>query len=161
MKNTYNIGDLVAITGDIGRAALGFHLKNSKYALKPRARINEALILKDYATSSTDITDGLASELYEMKREDSGFMLYEDKLNISDEYKRLSAKLNLNYLDLMLYVGEDFELVFTISKEDINKLPIDFKVIGEVTDSNKIEMTLSDNSIIELKNKGYEHYVSE
>ena len=161
MKNTYNIGDFVAITGDIGLAAIGFHLKNSKHALKPRAKIKEALILRDYATSATDITDGLASELYEMKREGLGFMIYEDNLNISDEYKCLSRKLNLNYLDLILYVGEDFELVFTISKDDVNKLQIDFKVIGEVTSSNKVEMTLSDKSVIELKNKGYEHYVSE
>lgn len=41
-------------------------------------------------------------------------MIYEDKLDISSEFKSLAAELNLNYLDLLLHVGEDFELVFTI-----------------------------------------------
>ena len=68
MKDTYNIGDLIAVTGDIGLAALGFELDSFdniyiKQALKPEARIKEGLILRDFATSATDITDGLSSEL--------------------------------------------------------------------------------------------------
>ena len=81
MKNTYKQGDLVAITGDIGLAALGFELETLdniyvEKALKPKARIKEGQILKDYgATSATDITDGLASELYEIKKDNFGFMI--------------------------------------------------------------------------------------
>lgn len=121
MKDTYNKGDLIAITGSIGLAALGFELDSldniySKKALKPKARINEGLVLKDFATSATDITDGLASELYEIKKDNFGFMIYEDMLNITEEFKSLSYNLNLDYLDLILHVGEDFELLFTISK---------------------------------------------
>ena len=113
MKDTYNIGDLIAVTGDIGLAALGFELDSfdniyTKQALKPEARIKEGLILRDFATSATDITDGLASELYEIKKDGFGFMIHEELLGISDEYKSLAEKLNLNYLDLVLHVGEDF-----------------------------------------------------
>ena len=99
MKDTYNKGDLIAITGSIGLAALGFELDSldniySKKALKPKARINEGLVLKDFATSATDITDGLASELYEIKKDNFGFMIYEDMLNITEEFKSLSYNLN-------------------------------------------------------------------
>ena len=68
---------------------------------------------------------------------------------------------DLNYLDLILYVGEDFELLFTISEYNLKKLSIDYKVIGKVTDSDKIELILENGFSEEIKNKGYEHYVSE
>ena len=166
MKDTYHKGDLIAVTGDIGLAALGFEMDfldsiYVKHALRPKARIREGQILKDYATSATDITDGLASELYEIKREGIGFMIHEGMLNVSDEYKKLAGELNLDYLDLMLHVGEDFELLFTISKENLEKLPIDCIVIGEVTDSDVVELTLENGFVERIENRGYEHYVSE
>ena len=166
MKDTYEIGDLIAVTGGIGLAALGFELETldnvyTKRSLKPEAKIREGLILKDFATSATDITDGLASELYEIKRDGFGFMIYEEFLGITDEYKEISEKLNLDYLDLILHFGEDFELLFTISKDNLEKLPIDVKVIGEVTDSDVVELTLENGFVEEIKNSGYEHYVSE
>ncbi|WP_299524421.1 thiamine-phosphate kinase [uncultured Methanobrevibacter sp.] len=166
MKNTSRKGDLIVLTGDVGLAALGFNLGNddniyTKKALEPLAKINEGLNIKCAGgTSATDITDGLASELYEMKRKDIGFMIYEDKFNVSEEYKSLADKLNLNYLDLLLHVGEDFELVFTIAGENLSKLDFDYKVIGEVTDSKKVEITLSDSSVVEVSSRGYDHYVS-
>lgn len=166
MKDTYDVGDLIAVTGDIGLAALGFEMETldniyTKKSLKPEARIREGLILKDFATSATDITDGLASELYEIKKDGIGFMIYEEFLDISDEYKEISEKLNLDYLDLILHVGEDFELLFTISKDNLEKLPMDYKVIGEVTDSDVVELALENGFIEEIENRGYEHYVSE
>lgn len=166
MKDTYNEGDLIAITGDIGHAALGFELDvldnvYVKKALRPYARLKEGIVLRDFATSATDITDGLASELYEIKKDGFGFMIYEEMLEISDEYKNMASKLDLDYLDLILHVGEDFELLFTISKENLKKLPIDCKVIGEVTDSDVIELTLVNGFVDFIENKGYEHYVSE
>lgn len=167
LKNSYSIGDLVVITGDIGHAALGFNLKTqdniySKKSLKPIARLKEGIMIKEAnATSATDITDGLASELYEIKKDGFGFMIYEEMLNISDEFKRMARQLNLDYLDLILHVGEDFELLFTIGKEDLEKLDMDYMVIGEVNSSDKVELTLQNDIVIEIENRGYEHYVSE
>lgn len=163
LKNTANEGDFLCITGDIGLAALGFNLNEDNIytdkSLKPLARLKEGKIIKDAgATSATDITDGLVSELYEMKRDSLGFMIHEDKLEISDEFKEISSKLELDYLELILHVGEDFELVFTVS--DVDDLDIDFKVIGEVNNSNKIQITLSNGEIKEIDNRGYNHYVS-
>ena len=163
MKNTARNGDLICLTGDIGIAALGFNLNGdniyTKKSLEPYARLNEGQIIKKAgATSATDITDGLASELYEMKPDSLGFMIYEEKLEISDEFKKMSADLGLNYLDLLLHVGEDFELVFTISKD--NDLNLDYRVIGEVNASDKIEITLIDGEVTEIENRGYNHYVS-
>lgn len=167
MKDGYSYGDIIAVTGDLGIAALGFELKTYdniyfKKTLKPKAKLNEGLILREYgATSCTDITDGLASELYEIKKDGFGFMIHEELLGISDEYKELAEEYDLDYLDLILSVGEDFELLFTISEENLEELPIDYKVIGVVNDSDIIELTLENGFVEEIKNKGYEHYVSE
>ena len=163
MKKSGELGDLICLTGDIGLAALGFNLKGdniyTKKSLEPLARLKEGIIIKNAgATSATDITDGLASELYEMKPDSLGFMIYEDKLGISDEFKEISSKLDLNYLDLLLHVGEDFELLFTIGNDD--DLDMDFKVIGEVNNSDKIQITLSNGEVSEIENRGYNHYVS-
>lgn len=166
MKDTYEIGDVIAITGEIGLAAIGFEfdvLDNiyTKKALKPIARLKEGVILNEYgATSATDITDGLASELYEIKKDGFGFMIHEELLEISDEYKHLANENDLEYLDLIFNVGEDFELLFTISRDKLEKLPIDYKVIGVVTDSDVIELTLENGFVERIENKGYEHYVS-
>ena len=167
MRDGYNFDDVIAITGDIGLAALGFELDISdnvytKKALKPKARIKEGQILKEYgATSATDITDGLASELYEIKKDGYGFMIHEELLEISDEYKKLASQHNLDYLDLIFHVRQDFELLFTISKDNLKKLPIEYKVIGAVNDSDVIELTLENGFVERIENKGYEHYVSE
>ncbi|WP_405291580.1 thiamine-phosphate kinase [Methanobrevibacter sp.] len=167
MKNTYELDDLLVLTGDIGQAALGFNLEvhDNVYVnktLKPIARLNEGILINQAgATSATDITDGLASELYEIKKDGFGFIIYEEMLEITDEYKQLAEKLGLNYLDLIFHVGEDFELLFTISNDNLDKLNIDYKVIGQVTDSNKVELILENGFVEEIKNKGYEHYVSE
>ena len=163
MKNTSKNGDLICLTGDIGLAALGFNLNGdnayTKKSLKPYARLNEGKIIKKAgATSATDITDGLASELYEMRPDSLGFMIYEEKLDVSDEFKEISADLGLNYLDLILHVGEDFELVFTIDKD--NDLDLDYRIIGEVNTSNRIEITLINGEVKEIENRGYNHYVS-
>ena len=88
-------------------------------------------------------------------------MIHEALLEISDEYKKISEDLGLNYLDLILHVGEDFELLFTISKDNLDKLSIDYKVIGEVTDSDVVEFTLENGFVERIENQGYEHYVSE
>ena len=163
MKNTAKNGDLICLTDKVGLAALGFELSGDNIytnkVLKPLARLEEGKIIKNAnASSATDITDGLASELYEMKPESLGFMIYEDRLEISEEFKEISSNLNLNYFDLILYVGEDFELLFTIDKD--NNLDIDYMVIGEVNTSDKIEITLSNGEVREIENKGYNHYVS-
>ena len=88
-------------------------------------------------------------------------MIYEELLGITDEYKKHCEDLGLNYLDLVLHIGEDFELLFTIPKDKLKDLTIDYRVIGEVTDSDVIELTLENGYVERIKNRGYEHYVSE
>jgi len=200
-KHGFDNGDLIAITGELGLAALGFEIFNSKdsvksiknglankkidknmvdlaieKALNPVAKINEGLILSDFASSATDITDGLASELYELfnskKNEDLnselGMVIYEDKLPILDKIAEVSKVLKINPLNVILHTGEDFELLFTIDKDNLDKLQelnkikknkFDFHIIGEVNNRDKVEIKDLNGNFNELSSRGYEHLI--
>jgi len=219
MKYGFETGDLVCISDELGLAALGFELLNDSTdkeshdkiktaketdssltdlaifkALSPDANYDNGRILAKYKEnhniSATDITDGLASELYELLNSDKkfnsfldnfsniknelnvnnsninnkneykkGIKLYEDKLPIEKEFKEISAALNLDYLNLFLHVGEDFELLFTIPPQIEKNLKeeMNFYVIGEVTDNNTVEILLSDGNSINVSSEGYNH----
>ena len=151
-------------------------------ALKVEARYEEGHILRDFNAnenriSATDITDGLASEFYEILNSDKrhcqlsdnendfendyskGIRIYEDMLPIEDGYKEIANALGLDYLYLFLHIGEDFELLFTINKELKDQLSSDmnFYVIGEITENNTVEIVLSNGDIEKISSKGYQH----
>lgn len=179
LKHGFKKDDLIAITGELGLAPLGFELLNKNMdftnefadlaiykALKPIAKNKEGIILSDYATSATDITDGLSEELYELFESDKlnsksnrGIKIYESKFPIEKEFINLSNQVNKDIFDLFLNIGEDFEILFTINKNSAKKLRklMNFYVIGEITDSNKIEIVDLDGNVKILPKKGYEH----
>ena len=166
-------------------------------ALKVEAKYEEGHILRDYniaenRISATDITDGLASEFYEILKSDKkysqfhnehnnefkdcdgsidlgdgsssysyskGIRIYEDKLPVEDEFKQIADALGINYLDLFLHVGEDFELLFTVNKELKDSLSeeLNFYEIGEIIDENTVEIVLSNGTIEKISSKGYQH----
>ncbi len=158
-------------------------------ALKPDARYNEGHILRELNTdenriTATDITDGLASEFYEILNSDKreyqfninqpnnnqfnndsnssyskGIRIYEDKLPVEDEFKEIANALGIDYLDLFLHVGEDFEFLFTMNKELKDQLEneLNFYVIGEITEKNTVEIVLSNGTIEKISSKGYQH----
>lgn len=144
-------------------------------ALKVEARYREGHILRDHNTSenrisATDITDGLASELYEILNSDKkynfqdddyskGIRIYEDKLPVEDEFKEIANALGLDYLDLFLHIGEDFELLFTINEDLKEELSHDmnFYVIGEIIEMDTVEIVLSNGDIEKISPEGYQH----
>ena len=149
-------------------------------ALKPEAKYDEGHILREHNTannriSATDITDGLASEFYEILNSDKkyiklndsissnsyskGIRIYEEKLPVEDEFKEIADILGLNYLDLFLHVGEDFEFLFTINKELDDQLSreMHYYAIGEITDNNTVEILLSNGQIQKISSRGYQH----
>ena len=88
-----------------------------------------------------------------------GIRIYEDKLPVEEEYKEIADALGLDYLDLFLHVGEDFEFLFTINKELKNQLSDDmnFYIIGEIIEKNTLEIVLSNGDIKNISSEGYQH----
>lgn len=194
-KDGFESGDLICITGKIGLAALGLEILKSEYSistvksfieddkssneilnlaidaiLSPIARINEGILLGNFANSATDITDGLASELHEIlnlkksnnQNNDLGMMIFEKNLPSFNEIAKISKIIKKNPLDLILHVGEDFELLFTISKDNLSKLSksnenFNYYLIGEINNRNKVEIEYSNGAIETLSSKGFNH----
>jgi len=180
MKYGAQKGDLVAVTGNLGSAAAGFEVLSLddsvmevfnpgekdeilKTVLQPEARVKEGRILAESnATSCTDISDGLVSELGEIiaaNEEKIGIRFYEDKIPIRpilDVVARISGK---NIREMVMYYGEDFELLFTINSKDFGYLKekMEVHVIGEVTSSGRIEMIDKGGETNILVPRGYEH----
>ena len=107
--------------------------------LKPEARrdIIEALRKAGVQpTAMMDVSDGLSSELLHIcSQSNVGCCVYEDKLPIDFQAAALAEEMNLNIVTCALNGGEDYELVFTCSLDDYEKLiPIDdLYIVGHIT----------------------------
>lgn len=167
-------GDLVAVTGSLGRAGAGFFslkkqlgLKEAEDALKrPWPRIKEGLALgsSGFVTSCMDISDGLSTSIFELSR-NSGMTHEIDYARIPKaEAVDMAFHDVERQKDLVLNFGDDFELIFTIEREheaDLARLAEEtgcaMTVIGKVTSGE--ENILIDNGKREkLENLGYEHF---
>lgn len=156
-------GDLICVSGDLGGAFLGLtllerekkiylespqvqpDLESQDYIigrlLKPEARkdIIEFLAANDIKpTAMMDISDGLSSELLHIcKQSGVGCVIYEEKLPINEDSRQFAYKLDLDPTACALSGGEDYELVFTVSQGDYEKLAVQEKisVIGYITEA--------------------------
>jgi thiamine-monophosphate kinase len=167
-------GDLIAVTGNLGRAGSGFYsmkrtlgLKEAEDALKrPWPRVREGMLLSKsgFVTSAMDVSDGLSTTIFELSR-NSGMTHEVDYARIPKAKEVEMAFHDLErQKDLVLNFGDDFELLFTIKREaedDLEKLSQEcgcpLTVIGKVTSGE--ENILIDNGKREkLENLGYEHF---
>ena len=169
-------GDLVAVTGQLGKAGAGFFsmkrelgLKEAEDALKrpwPRVKEGMALSKSGFVTSCMDISDGLSTSIFELSR-NSG-MTYE--IDYSRVPKAKEVDLAFHDLerqkDLVLNFGDDFELIFTLKREheaDLAKLAEEvgcpMTVIGKVT-SGEENILIDGGKREKLENLGYEHFRS-
>lgn len=160
-RNGAQPNDLVCVSGDLGSAYMGLQLLEREKMvfagdenaqpdfdgkdyilqrqLKPEARRDIVLQLKEnniVPTSMIDISDGLSSELMHIcSQSNTGCRIYEDKIPISYEAAVMAEELNMNIVTAALNGGEDYELLFTASLEDYDKiLKIDgIGIIGHIT----------------------------
>jgi thiamine-monophosphate kinase len=153
--------DLVCVTGDLGAAYLGLQilerekqiyienpgvqpdLEGFDYILerqlKPEARVDIVNLLAEMGvkpTSMIDVSDGLSSELLHIcKQSGVGCTIYEDKLPIDPTAYDTARELNLDPITCMLNGGEDYELLFTVSIDDFDKIKHNpsITIIGHIT----------------------------
>ena len=153
------LGDILFTTGTLGGSLTGKHL-----SFEPR--IQEGIFLRKWATSMIDITDGLASDLAHItKMSKVGATIETKNIPISNSASKISD--NKSPTEHALFDGEDFELLFTIKKDDIDKFRTAWKSafdlqcsqIGEITDRKDIIKCINtDGKTYILNGKGYEHF---
>ena len=129
------IGDLVGTSGKFGHQAGGllilkgqaksvsksFERKAVRSVLSPCARLDMGTKIARYLSSSTDSSDGLAISLYHLA-ESSGVSFELDYLPADDDLNRFANDNELSVNDLILFGGEEYELVFTFPPKYKSKL---------------------------------------
>lgn len=154
-------GDLLCVTGTLGASYLGLQLLEREKQvfmetegvqpdlqgkahvvgriLKPEARLDVVSWIQEkeiLPTAMIDISDGLSSEILHIcKNSSTGCVLYEDKIPIHDETREVAFDFKVDPTMCALNGGEDYELLFTISQEDYEKITghKDVYVIGYMT----------------------------
>jgi len=165
-------GDMLCIMGTVGGAAASIDLINRPDFLTDelvrlmRAKISvknpfvrEGVILADFATACIDTSDGLAKSLYSLAQKSNvGFIVNYDMIPVDPNF---APYIDLN---ILLYGGGDYGLLFTIKEENleeiekIKELTGKFHVIGTATKEKEIILKNKEERII-LEDKGYDHMV--
>ena len=111
-------GDIVFVTGALGGSLLGRHLD-------PTPRVREALALRDFVElhAMIDVSDGFAADLSHVLAESGcGAEIDADAVPVHADAVTRSRLTGRTALDHALNDGEDFELIFTVSAADAEKL---------------------------------------
>jgi thiamine-monophosphate kinase len=186
-RNTAKVGDLICISGDLGAAYLGLQLLEREKQvwlshpemqpelnekaylverfLKPEARKDIVAALAGVGvvpTSMMDISDGLASELHHICQQSQvGAYLEESGIPIHPEAQLQAIDFNLDPVTCALSGGEDYELLFTIRPEDVDRIKYlpDLYIAGEITDqADGIRLHTKGGNIHTITAQGWQHF---
>ncbi len=179
--------DLICCSGDLGSAYSGLlvlerekvtfqadpnfqpDLDSYDYVLerylKPEPRFDIVDILRQrdiIPTSMIDVSDGLASELLHLCKESHcGCEVYEERIPIDYQTTRVCSEMSQNMIPTSnaLNGGEDYELLFTISQADYEKVKdsTEIHIIGHITEEGSpAVMVTPQNTTINLVAQGWQ-----
>lgn len=183
-RNTAKPNDLLVVTGDLGAAYLGLQvLEREKQVfeanpnaqpdlemysylverqLKPEARKDIVTLLKELnvtPTSMIDISDGLSSEILHITSQSNvGCTIYENKIPLDPQMISTCEEFNIDATTVALSGGEDYELLFTISQKDFDKIKgnPNLTVIGHITNKNEgVNLITRGNQKVEIIAQGW------
>jgi thiamine-monophosphate kinase len=174
-------GDIIYVSGKLGRAQLGLdlvlnnlaHRRDFRKLLRPhlypeiRVKLGEWLAQKRIASAMMDISDGLSTDLGRLcKASRVGARVESESLpcvTIPPSSVRALKKLKLDPLQMALHGGDDYELLFTVPPHDVKRLRrapgfSELSAIGEITRDSKILLRSSDGSSTTLAARGWDSF---
>lgn len=176
--------DLICVTGNFGASYMGLQIlererrlfeKDRKFKpdlsgyeyiierqLKPEfpfKLINDLREMNIIPSSMIDVSDGLASDLLHIcKQSGTGCRIFYNRIPVDSETAKAAEEFKLDPIVPALNGGEDYELLFTVPLEDLEKIKATgVKMIGHITSSGQgCYIVSEDGSEIELKAQGWE-----
>jgi thiamine-monophosphate kinase len=151
------VGDWILATGSFGGS-----LAEKHFTFQPR--VQEALILHEAVNlhAMIDVSDGLAADLYHILDESCvGAVLFAENIPLSEAARQLHD--DRPALEHALGDGEDFELLFTVSPEEGERLlqqsplQVPLTKIGEITEAGRYELIAANGETQPLGRTGWVH----
>jgi thiamine-monophosphate kinase len=169
-------GDVVAVTGTLGKAAVGYYAltqhhhskKLTQAFLEPIPRLKEGRLLARLkcVSSAMDISDGLSASLYQLQDLNTvGFEINQSLLPLAPElYDLLKGGSGMSPAAVGLHFGGEYELLVTIpadafeaAQKTLKRQNSTLTAIGTVTKKKDVVLDEGKHKTI-LENKGYEHF---
>lgn len=151
LRSGAKAGDVILVSGPLGGTIKSKHL-----TFTPRVKEAGFLVDNFKINSMIDISDGLLQDLgHILKQSKAGAAIFDPLVPKNRECK--------NSLDA-LTGGEDFELLFTMSREDVIKLAeknkgFYFKPIGQIMpEAFGLKVFDKENNILKIPVKGFKHF---
>lgn len=175
-RSTAKVGDLIVVTGTLGDSKAGMEISQkggsnpflTKKHLRPYPRLKEIKSITSTVklNSLIDISDGFTQDLFHILEESKvSAKLDRAKIPISLQLKKFAKEKAISYA---LGGGEDYELLFTLSKKEAKKLSKKVNgtvltVVGEIiTCSPNLDGRKGKPKIFidgeEIVPKGYDHF---
>jgi len=183
-RNGAKENDLVCVSGDLGAAYFGLlllerekkvfetnpnmqpQLKGYDYILerhlKPEAGKEIIEFFADnniVPTSMIDISDGLSSEILHICQQSGvGCKIYEEKIPIDIVTNKIAEEFHMISTTAALNGGEDYELLFTVSQNDYDKIKDSslISIIGHITaKSEGTDLITTGEQAVALKAQGW------
>jgi thiamine-monophosphate kinase len=135
-------GDLLVVTGSLGRAAAGLRLAEAlarggesaplpmeippvleAARLRPQPRVAEGIAVGGLGAhavhAACDVSDGLAVDALRLCPPECGIVLWEDALPVDQEVRHAARWLGIDPLEMVLHGGEDYELLLAVAPESM------------------------------------------
>ena len=174
-------GDIIYVSGKLGRAQLGLelvlrgHARNRQLRalaqphLYPKIRIALGTWLAQHrvATSAMDLSDGLSTDLARLcAASQVGAKIYATKVPtaaLPAAAARKLGNLKSDPLQRALHGGDDYELLFTIPPRQEKKLrrapgASTLTAIGEITRDRQVLLVAPDGKTRRLKSQGWDPF---
>ena len=156
-------GDYIVVSGQVGDAAYGLqHLGGALQSRLdyPTPRCELGQTLKGLASSMIDVSDGLAQDLdHILKASNVGAKIFLDQLPLDPAVQALPNQQKWQYA---LAGGDDYELCFTISPQNYEKLlqqqlNVKITMIGLITQTTDLIFE-HDGQNHPVQFHGYQHF---
>jgi len=181
------VGEYICVTGHLGSSIAGLKVLNrekDRYKktdpaaftpnlepykpalekhLMPKPRLDFVKIFTDQVRIGAliDISDGLASEVHHLcKSSGVGATIYEHNIPLVAVTQRIAEEFSERPTDYALFGGEEYELLFTISDSEYQKLSEitnDVTILGRVTEKD-IMLVRENGEQVPLQFGGYDHF---
>lgn len=132
-RNGAKPGDLIICSGNFGYTASGLKILMSRSKAKgqfekkailsvidPRPKQIFGIHLAKYFSASIDSSDGLAISLYELAKQ-SKVNFFIDHIPTASGIQEFAKKNDLDAKSLIFYGGEEYEIVATISRSNLER----------------------------------------